>query len=134
MTTATDVNITRRVGLTDRRKGNAAVNTESTTTTGARAMGFDIRLEGSGGPYYARVLAPTAQRPFWHEEHDGARIHFTRMKVAGEVSERIADAHASAIAVIVRAAISADDHNDRRRLALAASRLAEEVTGLWTTT
>lgn len=94
---------------------------------------FDVRLQDRSGAYFARVLPPTPQRPFWHEQDDGARIHFTRLKAAGEVSEQIAEAHGVAIAAIVRAAISANDHNDRRRLALAASRLAEEVTGLWTT-
>ncbi len=132
MTAATRVTITADADDADRRNEAAEMNTDITTTA-EQATRFDIRLQASGGPYYTRVLAPTPQRPFWHEEDDGTRIHFTRLKAAGEVSEQIAEAHGAAIAMIVRAAISADDHNDRRRLALAASRLAEEVTGLWTT-
>ena len=92
---------------------------------------IDIRLNGRNGPYFTRVLSPTPALPHWHEEN-GARVHFTALMVAGQAPAELAAAHGTAISQIVQAAIATTDHAERRRLALAAGRLAEEVTGLWT--
>ncbi len=97
---------------------------------------LDVRLPNStGGSYLTRVSPPTVTHPYWHEQDDGAKVHFTQIMRACPPGGPI-DAgalHGDAIATIIRAAVTTHAFAERRRLALAASRLASEVTGLWTT-
>jgi hypothetical protein len=85
---------------------------------------------------WTRLEPPTVETPYWHETDDGARHHVLEVlfdldpAVALEV-ERL---HAEAIAAITAAALAARrfrSHQESRRLASAAARLAQEIVGFW---
>lgn len=78
-------------------------------------------------------VAPDGERPYWREE-SGARSTFGEVVsgVAIEAAREAAERHAEAVCQLARAAAEArlaGLHLDARRLALAASRLCEEVAG-----
>jgi hypothetical protein len=81
------------------------------------------------------TLAPGLRFPYWRSAR-GRRMTFS--EVVGELDEmsarRAADLHADAIRAIAHAAAEARvarKHAEARRLAIAASRLCEELVGFW---
>ena len=80
-------------------------------------------------------LAPDFERPYWRGP-DGARTTFQEIMLGLDhrTAMHLAERHAEAICALARAAAEArlaGEHMNARRLAHAASRLCEEVAGLW---
>ena len=84
---------------------------------------------------WAQLEAPSVALPCWHER-DGTP-HAVRDLTAGQspsTIEEINRQHADAVRTLTLAACAAiqrGDDQEARRLATAASRLCEEIVGLW---
>ena len=96
-------------------------------------VSVDMRTDNGS---WTRITPPCPDRPYWSEVEDGTRLHFPTVLAGTSQTTDIdvGELHAQAVADITRAAITArraNDHARARELAIAAGRLAGEVSGLW---
>jgi hypothetical protein len=80
-------------------------------------------------------VAPEPAQPYWRSE-DGTRLTFGELVegLSGACAEEAVAGYAEAICELARAAARARVHGDAqeaRRLAIAASRLCQEIAGFW---
>jgi hypothetical protein len=83
----------------------------------------------------AGCVAPEPARPYWRSE-DGTRLTFGELLegLSGACAEEALAGYAEAIYELARAAARArlqGDGQEARRLAIAASRLCQEIAGFW---
>jgi hypothetical protein len=83
----------------------------------------------------AGFVAPEPARPYWRSE-DGTRLTFGELLegLSGACAEEAIAGNAEAICEVARAAACArlnGDAQEARRLAIAASRLCQEIAGFW---
>jgi hypothetical protein len=84
---------------------------------------------------WTRIEEPTVAVPSWHEP-DGTphTVNELTAGVSAATVEEVEQRHAQAVSRLLLAAFVARRHGDQRearRLASVASRLCEEVVGLW---
>jgi hypothetical protein len=94
-----------------------------------------ISIRNAMFPVWTQLSAPTAERPYWHEE-DGARHSFMSLLagMAPQDVKALRDMHAAAVAGLLKASMEAHDtssHDRARALATAAGRLCQETIGLF---
>jgi hypothetical protein len=80
-------------------------------------------------------VAPEPAQPYWRSE-DGTRLSFGDLVegLSGACAEEAVAGYAEAICELARAAARArlkGDAQEARRLAIAASRLCQEIAGFW---
>jgi hypothetical protein len=107
----------------------AAKRSTVSTDSSATIVGMETWTAKAG------VLAPEPGRPYWRSE-DGTRLTFGDLVdgLSGACAEEAVASYAEAICELARAAARARLHGDARearRLAIAASRLCQEIAGFW---
>jgi hypothetical protein len=120
--------IERDVG---RPEGRATAEERSTVSTDSSATIVGIETVTAIG----RCVAPEPAQPYWRSE-DGTRLSFGDLVegLSEACAEEAVAGYAEAICELARAAARARLHGDAqeaRRLAIAASRLCQEIAGFW---